>query len=530
MKNYIYTAIKILLFISIIALGIWHHFNVIFNPDNYWLLFITNKLLHGGRYFKDFIEVNPPMILYLNILPVVLSTIFQLEMTTVFIFYMSVLAAISILTCHWLFRKSSDNDSKTIRYAVVATLIYVFFFFFSIIFGEREFLTLVFILPYLLLANIRIQKQQINLVAIILIGLFAGIGFAIKPYFLIPLIFVEIYLMFQKQTFWAWCRPETLIIGLVLITYLISIFVVTPEYIYQVIPFAHQFYYMGYTFSWSLLYKNLPYVFMIAVPPCYILVRRQLFYKHLIDILLVAGFGFLLVYYLARQSWIYHFYPVYALLCMAIVLIIIDLFIVTIHSKNITSRRFYQNIGLILFMGALFLLSPVANSQMTGKGYLLSRYRANYKNIGMAFDSYSGDKSMAVFSTLYDVMVLMKYGHLYSMIRYPNPPYLLAGYYIKRASLPNNQAKIQFDKKEKTVINMIADDLTKYPPAFIFFGVSDVPDDASYSQSLTYPAIIKTLSSNQQFKQLWKQYRFYRYLQIVRERDPNERLVVFKRG
>ncbi len=525
-----YVALEILLFFAAIALGIWHHFHIIFNPDNYWLLFVTHKFLHGGRYFKDFIEVNPPMIIYLNILPVVLSKFFHCSMATTFIFYVSALAVISILTCQWLLKKSSDIDNKFVRYVFVATVIYVFFFFFSVIFGEREFLATIFILPYLMLVNIRIQKRQINLLAIILIGIFAGIGFAIKPYCFMPLIFVEIYLMFQKKTFWAWCRLETLLISFVLVAYVISIFVFAPEYIYQIVPFAHQFYYLGCAFSWGLLYKNLPYVFMIVTPICFALIRRQLFYKHLADILLLAAFGFLIAYYVARQQWIYHFFPMYVLLCIAIILLIADLFAVTINSKEMSLRKLYQNIGLILLMVAVFLLSPVSNSQFTGKGYFLSRYRANYENISKTFDSVDGDKSMAVFSTMYDLMVLMKYGHLTSIIRYPNPLFLLEGYYVERESLPNERDKKQLDKKEKIIVNIVMHDLIKHRPAFIFFefGTQGVGQLHS-KQGLIYSRIIKPLSSDQQFKKLMRQYRFYKHIEMIRSGAKPEKLIVFKR-
>ena len=520
----------ILLFVSVITLGIWYQFSVIFNPDNFWLLFITNKLLHGGKYYKDFFEVNPPLILYLYTLPVIIANFFHVSVYALFRFYVAAIVVTSIITCSWLFRLSDGTDHKIIRYSLIASLIYIFFFFFPVISGEREYLALAFILPYLLLVNLRVQGRRFGVVSAILIGLFAGIGYAIKPYFLIPLCFVEIYLIVRKKSFFALFRPEAFTIVIVLILYLVSIFIVTPEYINKIIPLAASWYYMGYHFSWKFLYGNLPYLFMIIVPVCFLLLRKRFHYKTFADIVFLSMVGFSVAYYVARQAWIYHFFPAYALLVILMVVCIAELFYETLHTQKISSKQLYINVGFIIFMLAVLLLSPVANSQKTTLSDYRSTQYSNFIKIHSQFDRNIQDRSMAVFSTtLIDMMILTKYGRLYSTIRYPNPLYLLMNYY-KSHKLLSKVNRTKYNEGQKPMINLFVEDLEKHPPTFIFFEVAFGKKKLSYPiRALIYPGIVKTLSINKKFKKLWQNYQFVKRIKIFSAKDNDQWLVMFKR-
>ena len=52
-------------------------------------------------------------------------------------------------------------------------------------FGQREYLCVVLVMPYLALSAARAQENhEVDTLGSLLVGLLAGIGFAIKPYFL----------------------------------------------------------------------------------------------------------------------------------------------------------------------------------------------------------------------------------------------------------------------------------------------------------------------------------------------------------
>jgi hypothetical protein len=62
------------------------------------------------------------------------------------------------------------------------------------------------------------------------IGLLAGVGLALKPYFLLIPLGIELYLAYTRRDLRVWLRPETLVIGAVLALYGLSVVVLTPDY------------------------------------------------------------------------------------------------------------------------------------------------------------------------------------------------------------------------------------------------------------------------------------------------------------
>ena len=79
--------------------------------------------------------------------------------------------------------------------AMAITLIIVPFFWF----GEREHCAVILVIPYLFSTIARLHGVKINRYEGVLYGLFAGIGFLIKPYFIMPLILVEAYYLIKKR-------------------------------------------------------------------------------------------------------------------------------------------------------------------------------------------------------------------------------------------------------------------------------------------------------------------------------------------
>ena len=73
---------------------------------------------------------------------------------------------------------------------------------------------LYFTMPYFLLVCYRLHGKNIPIIFSCLIGLSAGIGFAIKPFFLTAPILVEIYYLLKHRTLKAWLRPEIICMAL----------------------------------------------------------------------------------------------------------------------------------------------------------------------------------------------------------------------------------------------------------------------------------------------------------------------------
>ena len=135
--------------------------------------------------------------------------------------YVQVLELISLYGADYFF-KITMISSKS-HYALLAGMTFVFLFLPACQFAQREHLMFIATMPYWCLAVARANKANIHFFAALLAGLLAAVGFALKPFFLIPFVFVELYLIVAWRSFWTIFRVETVTIGLFLITYLLSI-------------------------------------------------------------------------------------------------------------------------------------------------------------------------------------------------------------------------------------------------------------------------------------------------------------------
>jgi len=79
--------------------------NIFCNTDANWLLHVTSRFLRGGKYYYNFFETNPPMILYINVLPVLLAKGLHLSMSFVFRGYVFLIAIFSAFLCTALIKK-----------------------------------------------------------------------------------------------------------------------------------------------------------------------------------------------------------------------------------------------------------------------------------------------------------------------------------------------------------------------------------------------------------------------------------------
>jgi hypothetical protein len=300
-----------LIIIGIYCLALIVQTQVLINWDVSWLMHASQKLLAGGTYSKDFFELNPPLILYLYLPPVLAIKWFSLNIATALDGYIFLIASISLLLCYHLSQKIFSAADYKITQLFLSTIAIVFLLLPMQEFGQREHLLILFSLPYFLLISARLQGQSFSTVEAGLIGAYACLGFAIKPYFLIAPALVEIYYIFRTHHLFAWIRAETMTMAALLFLYLAAIFILHPDYIHVVIPLAHRLYYNPYETTWRILLSN-PFAFfsLITIVLCAIQYKIKI-YNALTRVLVIAVMGFMLAFLAQRTNWNYHISPAY---------------------------------------------------------------------------------------------------------------------------------------------------------------------------------------------------------------------------
>jgi hypothetical protein len=177
------------------------------NPDCGWLISATGRWLAGERLYVDVIETNPPLVIYLTAIPLLIGQKFGFNPVDSFVVFVAALSAISAII------SVSKVESKPLSYWLIFALILIP----AVNFGQREHFFLIFATPYFM-QLFRERKPSI------LLAIFAAIGFALKPYFLIFWLFA---VLFSKVKIFD---ITNFIIGFLLAGYAAYVYFCVPQY------------------------------------------------------------------------------------------------------------------------------------------------------------------------------------------------------------------------------------------------------------------------------------------------------------
>jgi hypothetical protein len=279
--------------------------------DNSWLLLMTKRWLAGGTYTKDFFDSDPPMILYIYSLPLLLAKLTGLNLIIVFRVFTFFLSFFSLFISYLLLKSIFKKDIY-LRTVWILSLALIFWIVPAYEFGQRDFLIMMLLTPYLLSMIARLNNfKAVSPLMALVIGLMAGIGIGIKPYFLLIILLSEIYFIIYSKRLQNCLRVDTLTLALTLAAYVLSIYLIFPDYISTVVPFAIRLYPGG--MGEPLLKMTFSYYSLF----CFAVVLFGWFmpvidgYKKIINYMSVILLGFVALYIYQRTFFYYHFLPAF---------------------------------------------------------------------------------------------------------------------------------------------------------------------------------------------------------------------------
>ena len=278
--------------------------------DKGWLLLAAKMVMQGRHLYRDVVEVNPPLILWLYTIPVMLSAHFASDANWLAILGLAAVA-LSVALCNRLLARHPALDRAAISgFGLLLALLFVAFtppnYFF-----DREHMLLVLTLPYLLRFMPEIAPQKLPLRLRLLISLLAAVGFCIKPYTLILFACVQLIVMLRERSVRILFCLENAVIYAAAALYLCCIWHFTPEYITQVLPMALVTY--G-AFSRRLIgIFYLIYAFITAglIFADFRLRDRSPYRSDILYLTIISAAW--LIYALAGNGWGYTYHP---LICM----------------------------------------------------------------------------------------------------------------------------------------------------------------------------------------------------------------------
>ncbi|MEO5930562.1 MAG: hypothetical protein ABIR47_11565 [Candidatus Kapaibacterium sp.] len=288
-------------------------FGSVLNHDVAWIIHGAGRWLEGARLYRDIVEINPPLIFYLTAPAVWLARALGLPEIAVFRGFLLALIIGSLLVCRVLIERIFAGRSVAMRGSLL--LLVAILFFPGADFGEREHLMMILALPWFLAAAGRAAGRPITARPMILIALAAGVGLALKPFFLLPWIAVELYLALPVG--WRGLRRiDTLCVAGVMLLYVAAVLLLAPEYL----PLARMAsgVYGAYDRPIAALLRRDGTIVWVIAAAALPLLRFATEERRAVMALVIAATGFLAGAFYQHKGWDYHFLPALGLGLMVI--------------------------------------------------------------------------------------------------------------------------------------------------------------------------------------------------------------------
>ena len=283
------------------------------NWDTAWDIDIAKKLLNNGNYHHDFFDLNPPLIIYLLTPVLAFQSLFNLSSQVSLDLYIFLLSIISLFLCHIELKKIYTPAKQAFIQIYILVLACIYLLLPLTDFGEREHLLVMFAMPYILLCTRRLTGHQIPRIEAITIGIFAGIGFAIKPYFILVPLLIELHSLYFTRKLFFCIRPEFIIVLAIYTSHFILTFFIHSDYFSIVAPTAIQFYYGGFTDAWSIVLVNINTYFLILATLVFIFISRKNIFNNINSVIFTAFIAYILIYLIQHSDWKYHILPAFSL-------------------------------------------------------------------------------------------------------------------------------------------------------------------------------------------------------------------------
>ena len=505
---------SVLLLVAIIAaIGVYAIFQLQHaNHDVSWLIQCAVRMLNGAVLYRDIIEVNPPLIILLIIAPIWLAEMLGLDPTTAFHVFCIIIGAASLALCNRV--DSGGLFERMPRTRALFYLLLAFFYFVYSIphFGQREHLMIMLVMPYLVLAAERRGQRHVGAKLAVTIGLFAGIGLALKPFFLILWLAIEIYLALSAGSARRVLRVENLAIVLVQFAYALIIFLFFFAYVEEVVPFVGALYGSRNREFWLVAVHAL-FLGLIISFPIIAFQRRRLFKSPLFPILLIAAIAFLAAFLVQQKGWAYHLVPA-LVTSFTLALMLLSAGIEAGIGKP--AKRAQRAVLALVFVAVLTY--PVAQATGLFQFYpfnffapLTPSYRATLSRLDALVETYANKQPIfALSAAVWPAYSLLSHGRARWPYRYPSLWPVPAFYKdpLPSAGAPKYNSIQTMSAHERDFLTAIVSDLLATPPKLVFVDAGSPKltwrvGDPTRSNDFDY---VEYLHQDPRFGRFWRQY------------------------
>jgi hypothetical protein len=441
------------------------------NHDVAAVLQFSQRWLGGEGLYSDLIDVNPPLIYVLNLIPAEIARLVPIGGVAALQICLLAWGAL----CWWLAVKVRDRAAEGPTQRVFLDVLPALFLLAAgYDFGQREHLMAVAGLPYALAAARRSRGERPA--RRIPMALVAGIGFALKPHFLAVPALIELAVLAGRWPEgsgrhglrpalkrWA-ADPVPWVMAGVWLAYLASLPTVFPDYLGNVVPLVWDYYLDlgGLTPLEVLLVPRLATVLVLLLPLLWLTFRHRLSPAAALPrMLALAALGALASAVAQHKGWSYHIVP-------------IELF--TCALAGVLASRWMDAAGLSLRSPGPYRMAAVLTGLFAF--YAINAGEAPWKELdypdsevagltALLKQEAAGQRVLVLSPGIYPIFPALNYADVRLTLRTMNM-WLLQGAY--QECLPNGHRYRQvweMNRAEFFVYRTVAEDFAKAPPAAV---------------------------------------------------------------
>jgi hypothetical protein len=296
------------------------------NHDVAMYLYMGDQVLHGAVPYVDVIDLNPPLIIYLNTLPAGIARVLGTPLP------LTVLV-LTWLFCVWSVETSRRVLARTVPQSSVSAVLAAGLAAMAAVvagyddFGQKEHLFALALIPFLVLRGARTSNDApASRWVAAAIGFTAGVLACLKPHFLVVALAPELYWMARRRGLRELMAPELLAVGAAGLLYGLQLLLMPDAmravffgHLVPLVAAGYGAYDQSTMFiarqSWRLW---LPPLAAVAVG---IVGRRLPGGRELGPAVAIAAPLAVAMMIAQHKAWTHHAYPAYAVLCVALALV-----------------------------------------------------------------------------------------------------------------------------------------------------------------------------------------------------------------
>lgn len=277
------------------------------DSDVSWQLWIAGRLHAGAHLYRDIVETNPPLWFWMAKPIERLAALLHLRIELVLIVAVGALCALSVVVTTPLI--SDLERRRRILFLSYAAMVLAAMPWMHV--GQREQLVLIGTLPYAALAASRWRERPVSPILAAFIGAGAALGFALKHYFLLVPILLELWLIAAGRGRWRPLRPETIAVVAVGFCYAIAVLLWGRDFLQSALPLLRLAY--GVTGASTLLALFRPRIVVALLTLIVVaadVMRSKRETSSIAVALTISGVAFAGAYFIQAKGWVYHTIPV----------------------------------------------------------------------------------------------------------------------------------------------------------------------------------------------------------------------------